>query len=74
MNVLLDRCPRCGGEFHCGVNDAEPCACSTPKLGDALRAELRERYIGCLCIACLRALAAETPDAALSTQRPGTYM
>ena len=49
-------CPRCGGAFHCGVNDAEPCACCTLKLDAALLTDLRSRYQGCLCLACLRAL------------------
>lgn len=55
------RCPRCGGAFHCGMNDARdagPCACTTLTLTPALRAELAARYQGCLCLACLRALAA----------------
>jgi ribosomal protein L34E len=54
----IDRCPRCGGGFHCGVNDTGPCACSTLSLSAALQAELRLRYSGCLCLGCLRELAA----------------
>lgn len=52
-----ERCPRCGASFHCGVNDAAPCACTGPKLDAALQQALRERYRGCLCLPCLRALA-----------------
>ncbi|MEO7851005.1 MAG: cysteine-rich CWC family protein [Rubrivivax sp.] len=48
------RCPRCGGAFHCGVNDAEPCACTTLPLDDVTLIDLRQRYAGCLCLACLR--------------------
>jgi hypothetical protein len=59
-----DRCPRCGGAFDCGANGATPCACSTVRLGVALQAQLRQRYPGCLCLACLQALAAAGPDAA----------
>lgn len=55
----IDACPRCGGGFHCGANDAEPCACGALQLNPALLAELRVRYTGCLCLACLRALAGE---------------
>ena len=55
-----ERCPRCGGGFHCGINDAEPCACSTLQLGAAVLAELRSRYTGCLCLACLRQIEAMT--------------
>jgi hypothetical protein len=53
------RCPRCGGGFHCGVADARPCACTAVGLDAALRVELAQRFRGCLCIACLRELAAD---------------
>jgi len=56
--VGSDRCPRCGGAFHCGVADAAPCPCSTVQLDPATRAALRPRYQGCLCLACLQAVAA----------------
>jgi Cysteine-rich CWC len=56
--LASDRCPRCGGGFHCGAADAGPCACSTLTLSAALQAELRLRYSGCLCLSCLRELAA----------------
>lgn len=52
-----DTCPRCGGGFHCGVDDAAPCACTGLRLDAALQARLRERYTGCLCLRCLAALA-----------------
>jgi len=48
------RCPRCGGAFHCGINDLEPCACTTLWLDDVTLNDLRQRYDGCLCLACLR--------------------
>ena len=53
-----NRCPRCGGGFHCGVNDAGPCACSTVQLSAAQQASLRQRYGSCLCLACLASLPA----------------
>jgi len=53
-----DRCARCGGAFHCGMNDAGPCACTGITLDAATLAELRRRYSGCLCLRCLQALAA----------------
>ena len=53
-----DRCPRCGGGFHCGVNDAEPCACTALQFDEATLADLRARFTGCLCLACLREIAA----------------
>ncbi|MBN8508253.1 MAG: cysteine-rich CWC family protein [Burkholderiales bacterium] len=52
------RCPRCGGAFHCGVHDPAPCACTDIRLDPAQLISLRARYAGCLCPACLRALAA----------------
>ena len=53
----VERCPRCGEAFHCGINDAAPCACTGPKLDAALQQALRQRYRGCLCLRCLLALA-----------------
>lgn len=55
------RCPRCGGGFHCGVNDAAPCACTELLLDDALLADLRQRYDGCLCLRCLREVSQAPP-------------
>ena len=52
-----DTCPRCGGAFHCGANDAAPCACTTIRLDAATLAGLRERYTACLCLRCLAELA-----------------
>jgi hypothetical protein len=54
-----DRCPRCGGTFHCGANDPVPCACTTIALDAATLAALRQRFAGCLCLACLRELQRE---------------
>ena len=56
--VASDRCPRCGGGFHCGANDAAPCACTALKLDATLLADLRRQFNGCLCLNCLRQLAA----------------
>ncbi len=58
-----DTCPRCGGPFHCGMNDATPCPCSTLKLSPELLAALRQRYVGCLCTRCLAELAARPEEA-----------
>jgi len=49
-----DRCPRCGGAFHCGVNDAGPCACTGVTLDAATLAALRASFNVCLCLRCLR--------------------
>jgi len=67
-----DTCPRCGASFHCGANDAAPCACSTVKLDAATLADLRARYSACLCMGCLDELAAhEKGRPGLATGRPG---
>ena len=58
------RCPRCGGTFHCGVNDAQPCACTALSLDDATLNDLRQRYAGCLCLACLREVSVTQPTRA----------
>ena len=52
-----DRCPRCGAGFACGAAGPAPCACSTVSLSAELQAQLRSQYSGCLCLACLQALA-----------------
>jgi hypothetical protein len=60
-NALDDRCARCGQAFHCGMNDAGPCACTGVTLDVATLADLRQRYSGCLCLRCLQAFATEVP-------------
>jgi len=65
------RCPRCGGEFHCGANDAAPCACTAVRLEATVLAALREGYAGCLCLVCLRELAID-PAAATRAALPRT--
>lgn len=66
MSVSGDdaRCPRCGATFRCGAGDAAPCACAAVALDAATLAGLRVRFSGCLCPACLRALARAGPAAA----------
>ena len=55
------RCPRCGGPFRCGAEDPAPCACATAQLDKSAAASLRDRYPqGCLCLACLQAVARES--------------
>jgi hypothetical protein len=58
VSGAVDRCPRCGGAFQCGMAGAAPCACTTLTLDAPLQAALRERFTGCLCLPCLQALAA----------------
>lgn len=57
----VDRCPRCGGDFHCGIGGDAPCACTGIRLSAALQAQLRAHFDGCLCLRCLAALAAGAP-------------
>lgn len=59
MNTLPeDRCPRCGGGFHCGAQDAH-CDCFDLNIGPALRERLAREYEGlCLCVRCLKELKA----------------
>jgi hypothetical protein len=46
-------CPACGESFACELSVAKGCWCGEIKLSDAARAELRSKYNGCLCRACL---------------------
>jgi len=49
-------CPRCRGDFLCGAKDAR-CECFDLKLDDATRERIGREFCGCLCLACLKALA-----------------
>ena len=59
-------CPRCGGSFACGVAAGRdtPCFCVSYALGPERLAELRARWSGCLCAACLAILAHEPGEPA----------
>jgi Cysteine-rich CWC len=59
--TLNDRCPRCGGAFHCGAADAIPCPCGQITLTDAHRAALRATGSTCLCLRCLADIAGGAP-------------
>jgi hypothetical protein len=50
-------CESCGGEFTCGATLAG-CWCGEISLSEATREELRARFKGCLCRACLESYAA----------------
>jgi hypothetical protein len=54
-----ESCPACGEKFACGATLAG-CWCREVKLSDNARAELQQRYKGCLCRACLEKFAAES--------------
>ena len=59
--INSDTCPRCGGGFHCGVQDSTPCACTGLQLSATQLQALRARYSRCLCLACLAAVAVGQP-------------
>ena len=52
-----ETCPACGGKFVCGAT-LVGCWCSAVKLSEETRANLKERYKGCLCQTCLEKFAA----------------
>lgn len=53
-------CPRCGRTFLCrGDGDIEHCQCAAVELSSEDRAYIADRFEGCLCVDCLRVLAAE---------------
>ena len=56
-----DSCPRCAGAFTCGRDGPAPCTCGTLTLSPALLARLQQQYRACLCLPCLRELAAAEP-------------
>jgi hypothetical protein len=51
-------CPACGEPFACEISLAKGCWCGEIKLSDGAREELRSKYTGCLCRACLEKAAA----------------
>jgi len=55
MSAHLQSCIRCGRRFECGMDQTEPCWCSTdfPAL-----MPLPEAATGCYCRDCLAALIA----------------
>jgi hypothetical protein len=50
-------CEACGQGFDCGAQGAG-CWCTEVQLTEQQRADLRERYRGCLCRPCLERFAA----------------
>jgi len=71
--TATDRCPRCGATFHCGAAGPGPCPCAGIDLGAALQWRLREPFVGCLCLACLQAVASaeSAPGRAAPVPEPG---
>ncbi len=52
-------CPRCGATFECRVEDKWHCQCAQVKLTSGACDYLKAHYTDCLCIKCLRELAAQ---------------
>lgn len=67
--MLAARCPRCGRGFDCGAATGW-CECFSLRLSPALQTELAARWAGCLCLACLRELAAPDPTTDESQAAP----
>jgi hypothetical protein len=67
VDPVLDACPRCGAGFHCGAGDNAPCPCTSLVLTAELQARLRERFTGCLCLACLAEIAHDTSPRTANT-------
>jgi len=54
-----DQCQKCGGRFHCGLNDSGPCWCAS----DFPRIISGEAGGSCLCQRCLASLVSERKGA-----------
>ena len=57
----IQRCPRCGKEFHC--SKSSKCWCYEVSLPVAVLEEIEETYDSCLCPTCLNELSKTKPDA-----------
>ncbi|MBQ0929476.1 cysteine-rich CWC family protein [Ideonella sp. 4Y16] len=68
--LSTDRCPRCGGGFHCGAQDPGPCACTRLQLTPEVLQAMRARWTRCLCLACLQALSEGAPTDPQTASRP----
>jgi uncharacterized protein (UPF0212 family) len=52
-------CPRCGNQFECKVGDISNCQCYAVQLNDKEIKFIAERYVDCLCAACMKAMKSE---------------
>ncbi|MBL1276024.1 MAG: cysteine-rich CWC family protein [Ectothiorhodospiraceae bacterium] len=63
MSTDLDgenkRCPRCGIAFVCQASVIARCQCRAIILTAEQKAFVKQRYMGCLCVACLQSMADE---------------
>lgn len=51
------RCPRCGTDFSCKVDDLKNCDCVAIKVALPVLKRLKNTYSDCLCPNCLQTLA-----------------
>lgn len=56
-------CEACGETFACEISLSAGCWCREINLSDETRQELRAKYKGCLCRACLEKAAQTTTHA-----------
>jgi hypothetical protein len=54
----IKRCPRCGSTFECKLNNPVHCGCAEIEIDDVRLLAIAERYSDCLCVDCLREIAA----------------
>lgn len=50
------KCPRCSKPFECKVGNIAACQCSSVMLAHDERVYIENKYLDCLCYACLQAL------------------
>ncbi|MBS4058680.1 MAG: cysteine-rich CWC family protein [Bacteroidetes bacterium] len=55
-----EKCPRCGNDFHC--SKSARCWCYAVSIEVSLLEQIQEKWAGCLCPDCLKALAKKSRD------------
>jgi hypothetical protein len=70
MAGIVTSCPKCGQSFTCKSTDIQNCACTAIYLDAALQTVIKNKYKGCLCIACLQALQQDAATKEVIKGRP----
>ena len=52
-------CPRCENPFECKVGDISHCQCNSIKLNEGESKFIAEKFIDCLCAACMKVMKSE---------------
>jgi hypothetical protein len=65
----IKTCPRCGASFECKLNNPVHCQCAGVELDEDQLLAIAEHFPDCLCVSCLRAIAAG--DAVAPGRWPG---